>query len=79
MLHAACSTEQGGPCDEELLEISKVSATAIHVRNLEIPRLGKGGKIKIIHLLDQHLITAILDESGRTSLYKSRTLGNTLL
>ena len=75
MLHAACSTEQGGPCDEELLEISNVSAAAIHVRNLEIPRLGKGGKIKIIHLLDQHLITAILDES----FYKSRTLGNTLL
>ena len=40
------------------LEINKVSATAIHVRNLEIPRLGKGGRIKIIQL-----ITAILGES----------------
>ena len=59
------------------VEISKVSATAIDARNLEIPRLGKGGRIKII--VRSKLITAISGESGRTSLNKSRTLGNTLL
>ena len=45
---------QCGPCDQELLDISKVSATAIHVRNLEIPRPGKGGGIKIIQLLGEN-------------------------
>ena len=53
------------------LEISKVSATAIDARNVEIPRLGKEGRIKII--VRSKLITAMLGEPGRTSLNKSQT------
>ena len=46
-----------------IVEISNVSATAIDARNLEIPRPGKGGRIKII--VRSKLITAILSESGK--------------
>ena len=63
--------------DQEVVKIRYVSALAIDPTNLEIPRPGKGGRIKIINR--SKLITAILGESGRTSLNKSQTLGNTLL
>ena len=57
------------------LEICKVSATACNA-SLEIPRPGKGGRIKII--VRSKLINAMLGESRRTSLNKYRTLINTL-
>ena len=47
--------------------LAKVIATAIHVRFLEIPRPGKGGRIKII-VRSKVIAAILLGESGRTSL-----------